>query len=258
VMFSMAMMMATIVAPLQIVAGDLHGLNTLKHQPAKIAAMEGHFETRKGAPLILFGFPDGQAEKVHAAIEIPMLGSYILTHDWNGEVKGLKAWKKEDRPRVEIVFWSFRVMVGIGMAMALIGVWSLIHRIRGRLRDAVWLQRATVAMGPMGFVAVLAGWFVTEAGRQPYTVYGLLRTADSASPLAAPAVATSLAAFIVVYTIVYGAGFFFLVRMMGKTPDDSHSGLDPNLPTRAAGITQVQARPPGRVVGSDPAIGGAR
>jgi cytochrome bd ubiquinol oxidase subunit I len=257
-MFSIAMLMATVVAPLQVVAGDMHGLNTLKHQPAKIAAMEGHFETRKGAPLILFGFPDGAAETVHFAIEIPRLGSYILTHDWNGEVKGLKEWKREDRPRVEIVFWSFRVMVGIGMAMVGIGLWSLYARFRGRLYDWRLLHKAAVAMGPMGFVAVLAGWFVTEAGRQPYTVYGLLRTVDSASPLAAPAVAASLAAFVVVYAIVFGAGFFFLIRMMGKTPDDSHIGLDPAIVTRTAGITQVQAREPGKIIGAEPATGGSR
>ena len=130
IMLSMAMWMAAIVAPIQIFAGDLHGLNTLEHQPAKVAAMEGHFETRKGQPLILFGFPDMAAEETKYAIEIPKLGSYILTHNWDGEVKGLKAWPKEDRPNAAIVFWSFRVMVGLGLAMAGLGLWSLWCRFR--------------------------------------------------------------------------------------------------------------------------------
>jgi cytochrome d ubiquinol oxidase subunit I len=241
IMFSMAMLMATVVAPLQVIAGDFHGLNTLKHQPAKIAAMEGHFETQKGAPLILFGIPDGARETVDWKIEVPKLGSYILTHDWNGEVKGLTEWKREDRPNVEIVFWSFRIMVGIGMLMVLIGLWSLVQRLRGRLFDDGLLLRAAVAMGPLGFVAVLAGWFVTEVGRQPFTVYGLLRTVDSASPLAAPAVAASLAAFIGVYLIVFGAGFFYLIRLMGKTPDGTETGLQTGVPIRAAGITPAPA-----------------
>ena len=125
IMFSMAMWMAAIVAPLQIVAGDLHGLNTLEHQPAKVAAMEGHFETHAGAPLILFGWPDMEQERTRYAVEVPKLGSLILTHDWNGTVRGLKEWPREDRPNATIVFWSFRVMVGAGLAMLAVGAWSL-------------------------------------------------------------------------------------------------------------------------------------
>ncbi|MCW5746169.1 MAG: cytochrome ubiquinol oxidase subunit I, partial [Alphaproteobacteria bacterium] len=202
VMFSMAMWMATLVAPLQIAAGDLHGLNTLEHQPAKIAAMEGHFETQLGAPLLLFGLPDMTAETTRYALEVPRLGSLILTHDWDGEIKGLKAWPPSDRPNALILFWSFRVMVGIGLLMVGLGLWSLWQRWRGELYAARWLHRAAIAMGPSGFVAVLAGWLTTEVGRQPYVVYGLLRTADAASPIAAPAVATSLAAFGIVYIAV--------------------------------------------------------
>jgi cytochrome d ubiquinol oxidase subunit I len=151
-MFSMALWMAALVAPLQIVAGDVHGLNTLEHQPAKVAAMEGHFETQKGAPLILFGLPDMEAEETKYAVEIPKLGSMILTHDWDGEVKGLKAWPPEERPNATIVFWSFRVMVGIGLAMALVGAWSLWLRLRSRLYDVPALLWAAMLMGPSGFV----------------------------------------------------------------------------------------------------------
>jgi len=235
VMFSMAMWMAAIVAPLQIIAGDIHGLNTLEHQPAKVAAMEGHFETQKGAPLILFGLPDMEAEETKYAVEIPKLGSMILTHDWDGEVKGLKEWPKEDRPNATLVFWSFRVMVGLGVAMMMLGIWSLWLRLRSQLYDAPITYWAAMLMAPSGFIAVLAGWITTEVGRQPYTVYGLLRTAESASPLDAPAVAISLAIFALVYFIVFGAGVFYILRLMGKAPLANETGPEQGIPARAAG-----------------------
>jgi len=235
-MLSMALWMAAAVTPIQVLAGDLHGLNTLVHQPMKIAAMEGHYETRAGAPLILFGLPDNAIGATRYAVEVPRLGSYILTHDWNGTVRGLKSWPATDWPNAPLLFWSFRVMVGIGLAMLGLGVWSLLARWRGGLAQARWLQRAAVLMGPSGFIAVLAGWITTEAGRQPFTVYGLLRTADSASPIAAAAVGSSLAAFILIYLAVFGAGAFYIVRLMGRPPGAGESGPDPGLPSHAAGI----------------------
>jgi len=241
VMFSMAMWMAAIVAPIQIIAGDIHGLNTLEHQPAKVAAMEGHFETQKGAPLILFGLPDMEEEETKYALEIPKLGSMILTHDWDGEVKGLKEWAPEDRPNATLVFWSFRVMVGIGVAMMALGIWSLWLRFRKSLYDAPVTYRMAMVMGPSGFVAVLAGWITTEVGRQPYTVYGVLKTVESVSPLDAPAVAVSLAVFAGVYFIVFGTGVFYILRLMGKQPHDGESGLEKGIPTRAAGGIAVHA-----------------
>lgn len=240
IMFSMAMWMAALVAPLQIFAGDMHGLNTLEHQPAKVAAMEGHFDTHKGVPLILFGIPDEAAETMRYTIEIPKLASLILTHDLEGEIKGLKEWPADERPPVSVVFWSFRVMVGIGFAMLGIGVWSLWCRMRGRLFADTWLHRAAVMMGPSGIIAVLAGWITTEVGRQPYTVYGLLRTADSVSPLEAPAVAASLTAFVIVYFTVFGAGVFYLLRLMRQSPDLGLADVELG-PTRAAGITPAPA-----------------
>ncbi|MHB2169809.1 cytochrome ubiquinol oxidase subunit I [Alsobacter sp. R-9] len=236
-MFSMAMWMAALVAPVQILAGDMHGLNTLEHQPAKIAAMEGHFETRAGAPLILFGWPDMTAETTRYAIEVPKLGSLILTHSLDGVVKGLKEWPPQDRPPAPVVFWSFRIMVGIGMLMAALGLWSLWLRWRGRLYEAPWLHRSALAMGPSGIVAVLAGWITTEVGRQPWTVYGHLRTADAASPIAAQAVAASLVAFIVVYFAVFGAGTFYILRLMNKGVERGEPELEPDKPLRASGIT---------------------
>tara|TARA_R110002050_G_scaffold56645_6_gene127443 strand:- start:81 stop:929 length:849 start_codon:yes stop_codon:yes gene_type:complete len=244
VMFSMAMWMAAIVAPVQIVAGDMHGLNTLEHQPAKVAAMEGHFETQRGAPLILFGLPDMVAEETRYALEIPKLGSLILTHDPDGEVKGLKAWPPEDRPNSTIIFWSFRIMVGLGFLMVGLGFWSLWLRYRKRLYEPGWVHRAAILMGPSGFVAVLAGWITTEMGRQPYTVYGLLRTVDSASPLDAPAVAISLAVFAVVYFFVFGAGVFYLLRLMSHEPTSREGGLPETEPVRAAGMGQAGAVKP--------------
>lgn len=241
VMFSMAMWMAVLVAPLQLVAGDLHGLNTLEHQPAKVAAMEGLWETKQGAPLVLFGLPDMEAEENRFEVAIPKLGSLILTHEWDGEVKGLKAWSPEERPNAAIVFWSFRIMVGIGVLMILLGVAGLYLRVRRRLYDAPWFLRAAVAMGPTGFLAVLAGWVTTEVGRQPYVVYGLLRTADGVSPIDAPAVGASLAAFAVVYFLVFGAGIYYLLRMMGKAPGPDESGVERGKPQRAAGITPAPA-----------------
>ncbi len=237
IMFSMAMWMAAIVAPIQIIAGDMHGLNTLEHQPAKIAAMEGHFETREGAPLILFGWPDMEAGVTRNAIEIPKLGSLILTHDWNGRVPGLKQWPRSDWPNSTLIFWTFRIMVGIGMLMAALGFWSLWARWRRRLYDDRLLHWMALLMAPSGFVAVIAGWITTEAGRQPYTVYGLLRTLQSASPIDAAAVGTSLLAFIIVYFIVFGAGTVYILRLFAKPPEPGESDLLPEEPMRAAGIT---------------------
>jgi cytochrome d ubiquinol oxidase subunit I len=241
VMFSMAMWMAALVAPVQIVAGDLHGTNTLEHQPAKVAAIEGHFETRPGAPLILFGWPDMQAERTDYAVEIPKLGALILTHDLNGTVRGLKEFPRQDRPYAPTVFWAFRIMVGLGLLMAALGIAGLVARWRGGLFEARWLHWATVLMGPSGFAAVLAGWTVTEVGRQPFTVYGLMRTADSVSPVGLPGVAASLSAFVVVYFIVFGAGILFILRLMGRAPGLGEMGPPKGMPVRSAGVTPVES-----------------
>lgn len=228
-MLSMAMWMATIVTPLQIIAGDFHGLNTLTHQPAKVAAMEGHFDSYQGAPLILFGIPDEQAQEIKYQLAIPKLSSLILTHDINGSIQGLDAFPKEEHPPVSIVFWSFRVMVGIGFAMLAIVLTSLWLRRKQRLYQSHLFHKICIAFGPAGFVAVLAGWITTEVGRQPYTVYGLLRTVDSASPIDAAAVGASLTAFVVVYLCVFGAGFFYLIRLMRKSPTRYEQAPDNRL-----------------------------
>ncbi|MDR6266515.1 cytochrome ubiquinol oxidase subunit I [Roseobacter sp. N2S] len=239
-MFSMAMWMLVFVAPLQILAGDMHGLNTLEHQPVKVMAMEGHYDSHPdGAPLILFGIPNPEEKRIDYAVEIPKLSSLILKHEWYAPLAGLDTVPDQDEPPVVIVFWSFRIMVGLGFAMLGLGLWSLWRRRRGRLFVDRWLHRAAIAMGPMGFVAVLAGWVTTEVGRQPFTVYGLLRTSDSLAPIAAPAVAASLIAFIVVYFFVFGAGTFYLLRMMNKSASTQHLGLSDG-PIRTAGITPIE------------------
>jgi cytochrome bd ubiquinol oxidase subunit I len=237
VMFSMAMWMAALVAPVQIFVGDLHGLNTLEHQPAKVMAMEGHYENYPaGAPLILFGIPDDEAETVRFPIELPGISSLILKHDINAPLEGLKSIPKDERPPAEIVFWSFRVMVGLGFLMLALGMWSLLARFRKKLYDWTWLHRFALVMGPSGFVAVLAGWITTEVGRQPYVVYGLMRTADAVSPIGLPGIAGSLIAFVIVYFIVFSIGTWYILKLMGHAPHPHEPPLA-DAPIRTAGIT---------------------
>ena len=247
--FSMAMWMAVLVTPIQIFAGDMHGINTLEHQPVKVAAMEGHFDSHgDNQPLALFGVPNAETGQLDYAIEVPYLGSLILTHSLNGQIKGLNEFPKSEWPPLTIVFFSFRVMVGIGFAMLGLGLWGAWARWKSKLYDWTWLHRAAVVMGPAGFIAVLAGWITTEVGRQPYTVYGLLRTADSLAPVQAPAVATSLMAFVVVYFFVFGAGTFYVLRMMNKRPATPKLGLRDG-PIRSAGLTPVTQTHPDAMPG---------
>ena len=249
-MFSMALWMIVVVAPLQIVAGDMHGLNTLEHQPAKVMAMEGHYESHpEGAPLILFGIPDPDNKEIDYALEIPKLSSFILKHHWDAPMAGLDTIPDDEEPPVGIVFWSFRVMVALGFAMLGLGAWSLWRRWRGGLYDSPWLQRAAVAMGPAGFISVLAGWVTTEVGRQPFTVYGLMRTSDSLAPVEAPAVATSLLVFIVVYFFIFGAGTFYILRLMAKAPGDKGPDATAEGPLRSSGITPAAQVDPNAVPG---------
>lgn len=237
-MFAMAMGLIAVVAPLQILAGDQHGLNTLEHQPVKVMAMEGHFESHEsGAPLVLFAWPDQAAGRNLFPVEIPKLSSLILKHSLDAPLKGLDTVDRRDWPPVAIVFWAFRIMVGMGLLMLLLAAVGLWARVRRRLYDWPLLHRFAVLMGPTGFVAVIAGWVTTEVGRQPFTVHGLLRTAESVSPLQAPAVAASLLAFIVVYFIVFGAGVLYILRLMSHPPHHGEAGPARDQPVRAAGIT---------------------
>jgi cytochrome d ubiquinol oxidase subunit I len=214
------MWMALVVAPIQAVIGDFHGLNTLKHQPVKIAAIEGHWENVPGepTPLILFGIPDMKAETTHFKLEIPALGSLILTHSLDKQVPAMKEFAPEDRPNSTIVFWSFRVMVGLGLLMIVVGLWSLWLRKRGTLYTSRPFLYVALWMGPSGLIALLAGWFTTEIGRQPWVVYGLLRTADGVSNHSYAQLGFTLVAFVVVYFALFGTGLGYMMRLVRKGP----------------------------------------
>lgn len=221
-MLSMALWMLLAAAPLQAVIGDQHGLSTMEHQPAKLAAIEGHWERApdgEGVPLILFGWPDMQAEITRFAIEIPRAGSLLLTHSWDGQIPALKDFAPADRPNATAVFWTFRVMVGLGSLMIVLALWALCLRRRQRLFSQRMFLRFAVALSPFGLVAILAGWYTTEIGRQPWIVYGLMRTADAVSPQHSTAqVGFTLALFVLVYLVVFGAGTIYGLRLLAKGP----------------------------------------
>ncbi|MCY1409405.1 putative cytochrome bd menaquinol oxidase subunit I [compost metagenome] len=238
-MLSMSMWMALIVAPVQALVGDAHGLNTLEHQPAKIAAIEGHWENRPGeaTPLILFGLPDMDGERTRYSVEIPYLGSLILTHSLDRQIPALKSFAKEDRPNSTVVFWSFRVMAGLGMLMILAGVLALWLRRNGALyrhRGFLWL---VLLMGPSGLLALLAGWITTEVGRQPWVVHGLLRTVHAASQHSVAQLSVSLAIFVAVYFALFGTGIGYMLRLVRRGPQDRHEPIHATLrrPLAAAG-----------------------
>jgi cytochrome d ubiquinol oxidase subunit I len=228
----MTLWLLTVLVPLQVVLGDLHGLNTLEHQPAKLAAIEAHWNREAHAPLALFAIPDEQNETNHAVIDVPELGSLILTHSVDGEVPGLKEWPRDQRPPVAIPFFAFRIMVGLGLIMFGIVVLSLFLRLM-RMLTASWYLRLCEWAGPIGFVAVIAGWTTTEVGRQPWTVYGVMRTAASVSPsLTGSDVLLSLAGYMVVYLIMFPSGAYLMWRIvkMGPGRGDEHGPVESGVP----------------------------
>ncbi len=221
-MLSMTLWLLSALVPLQIFLGDQHGLNTLEHQPAKLAAIEAHWVTGARVPLVLFALPDEANATNRATIEVPLLGSLILTHDLNGVVRGLDDFPPDQRPPVAIPFFSFRVMVGLGFLMLALVALSWWLRWRGQLYDSPWFLRLCQWMAPAGFLAVIAGWVTTEVGHQPWVVYGLLRTADAVSPsLTSGDVAVSLAGYVVVYLVMYPFGLVLMARMVRGGPSDA-------------------------------------
>ncbi len=241
VMIGMALSVFAWLAPLQIFIGDEHGLNVAKYQPAKLAAMEGHWESDQPAPLLLFAWPDEAAERNRLEIGIPNLASLIITHDLYGTFPGLKDFAPADRPSVPIVFWAFRVMVGLGLLMAFAGLAGAWLWYRGRLFETGWYLRLLVAMGPAGFIAVLAGWITAEVGRQPWVVHGVLRTADAVSPVPGGSVLTSLALFVLVYGVVFGAGVYYIARLIQGGFNDEPLRPTPDEPTDGDALQRPMA-----------------
>ncbi|MFP4647797.1 MAG: cytochrome ubiquinol oxidase subunit I [Halorhodospira sp.] len=225
---SMTLWLLLLVAPAQVLMGDMHGLNTFEHQPTKVAAMEGAWETQQGAPLYLFAWPDAQAETNRFAVGIPNLASYILTHHWDGEVPGLKEVSAEERPPVAQVFWSFRIMVGIGVLMVLAVLWGVGLRLRGRLFESRAYLRALELMIPLPFVAVLTGWFVTEMGRSPWLIYGQMTLAEGLTPALSGWMALfTLVGYMVVYAVIFTAGLYYVTRIVRSGPEATGAVEEP-------------------------------
>lgn len=233
VMLKMGVLFIIFAAPLQILIGHEHGINVHEQQPIKLAAMEGHWETHKSAPMLLFAIPDQEKEMNHYELAIPKLGSLVIAHDINAVIKGLKEWPAADRPPVAIVFWSFRIMVGLGILMVVFAVTGLWLFLKNRLETTPLFLRLGVLMAPAGFIAVIAGWITAEVGRQPYTVYGLLRTVNSVSPITAESVGMSLIVFVFTYSIVFFAGIYFITRLVLAGPSETAGPLE-GMVTRPA------------------------
>lgn len=245
VMIGMGVGLVSLLVPLQLVLGDLHGINTLEHQPAKLAAMEGIWNTGPGQPAVLFALPDEAAEANRAEIAIPKLASWYLTHDVDGVVTGLKDFKPTDRPPVVPVFFGFRLMVAMWTVMLAMTVWAWFLVARGRLfQSRAWLT-ASIWVIPAGYIAVSAGWVTTEVGRQPWVVQDLLRTADAVTPFLTGAdVVASLVAYAVVYALIFGAGIYYLFHLVRLGPRETVTPREPHLHERPA-------RPLSAATGSD-------
>ena len=235
----MAVGMFALVAPLQLLAGHWSGEVVREYQPLKLAAIEAYWTTQTPQGLTLVGIPDRNAKATHLGITVPRIGNLVEGVSPTTVLKGLDAWPRKDWPMVWLVFWAFRIMVGLGVAIIGLGVWGAVQWGRGKLASDRWFLRAAVAMGPSGFIAVLAGWVTAEAGRQPYTVYNILRTDHSMSPVGAGQVATSLLVFMGVYAVVFTVGVLYILRLMHEGP--LAGAAEPVLTDRAPGTPMAAA-----------------
>lgn len=229
---SMCLWLLLFLAPTQAVIGDFHGINTLEHQPTKVAAMEGHWETSTNVPLLLFAIPDQEAQTNHFEVGIPSLASLILTHSPDGEVPGITEAAPDEQPPVLIVFWAFRVMVGIGLLMIAVSLTGLVLRRKGRIYSQPLFLKALAAMIPLPFAAVLAGWIVTESGRSPWLVYGMMTHAEGLTPsLTGPMALFTLIGYALVYGVVFYAGVYYLTRVVsnGMLPEEEREATDDNF-----------------------------
>ena len=254
-MLRMAVGMIAVSAPLQLVIGDLHGLNTLEHQPVKVAAMEGHWSGEEPGHLVLFGLPDEEERTNHFEIAIPHLGSLILTHDWDGTYPGMADFPEDEWPPVVNVFFTFRLMVGIGLLLIATGFWGLYLWWRGRLFDNSLFLRTASYMWPLGLVAIVAAWFVTEQGRQPWLVHGLMRTVDGVSPVPGASVASTLALFVFIYGVVFTMGIFYINRLINRGPMGEAIEAAAGLPNRPMSAAEEAAR---EATGREPGEGPGR
>lgn len=230
--YSMALWLILLLTPLQILVGDLHGENSLKYQPQKVAAIEGSWTRPAGGagePLRLFAIPDMEERRNHWEVAIPHVASLYLRHDLSGTIAALDEFPAEDIPPVPIVFFAFRFMVGLGVLLMAQGLIGLILRRRKRLYTARWMLRGSVMMAPAGFLAMLSGWIVTEVGRQPFTVYGLLRTADSLSTVSRQQVVGATWTILFFYLVIFGVGLWVLLRLLRAPPKDDETGPQPTL-----------------------------
>ncbi|WP_232629958.1 cytochrome ubiquinol oxidase subunit I [Methylobacterium sp. Leaf118] len=253
--FSLAMGAALVLVPLQLVIGDAHGRNTMRHQPTKLAAMEGLWDSGSGVAATLIAWPDMEGERNRFEIAIPHAASLYLTHSWNGYVQGLKAVPAADRPYVPLVFFAFRIMVGIGIVLLILAIVGGVLRWRGRLFTTRWFQLAAMAATPLGFIAVIAGWTVTETGRQPYVVYGHLRTADAVAPIAPGAVLTSLVMFFLVYNVLLLAFFWYgariVVRGPSAIPNVHPNAVRPGLEQAGTAVLSRATAPPASIAAGE-------
>jgi cytochrome d ubiquinol oxidase subunit I len=237
--FSIALLMLTLLAPLQIYLGHAQGLNTKEYQPVKIAAMEGLWDSTKGAPLVLFAIPDQNLETNKYAVKIPKLASLILTHDINGEVKGIKDFKKEQRPPISAIFYTFRIMVGLGMLFLLIAFISVILRLRKNLYNNKIFHKLCYFVTPLGLLATISGWWVTEIGRQPWLIYGVLKTKDAISPIKAELILTSLISFILVYSLLLISFLYYASRLIIKGYDVNKNEKWLKIATHTNHLTKI-------------------
>ncbi|MFT6895721.1 MAG: cytochrome d ubiquinol oxidase subunit I [Paraglaciecola sp.] len=240
---SVALWFLLVLAPTQILVGDMHGLNTLKYQPTKVAAMEGNWETSTGVPLLLFAIPDKEAQTNHFEVKIPKLASFVLTHDWEGEVPGLKEVPIEEQPFVFAVFWSFRVMVALGMAMLAFAVWGLFLRWKGGYYQSVYFLQGLRLMSVTPFVAVLAGWVVTESGRAPWLIYGQMTHAEGLTPSLTGGMALfTLIGYIIVYSLVFSSGIYYLLKVFRgglEKANEAHEMEEIQRPSRPFSAAHV-------------------